>query len=331
MGLKSLAHCGGCAAKAPATMVSQLLAALRVSGQPETADILVGLDPPDDAAVQRIDDSTAVVTTIDAFPPIVDDPGDFGAIAAANAVSDVYAMGGRVLSALVLLAFPRDTDPRIPAAILTAARDVIAGCGGQVVGGHTVHAAEPLVGLSVSGLVHPGEIWRKRGAQPGDALVLSKPLGTGILLTAGDPLPLGAALESMKRTNRQAAALLRRPHAVTDVSGYGLLGHIAEMLRGGGAAFRLRTSAIPLLPGSRDAAARGVRTSAAESNARAVDDVLFVAEGVGETDLALLCDPQTSGGLLAAVDPASLSALTTAGFIPIGSVHDGPARLIIEP
>src|SRR5581483_11697494 len=199
--------------------------------------LLVGLAPFDDAAVYRLTDGTALVSTTDFFPPLVDDPADFGAIAAANACSDVFAMGGKVILALNISAFPERLPVDAVAAILSSAAAVVAEAGGVVAGGHTIRSDEPIFGLAVQGLVEAAEVWTKAGARPGDALVLSKPVGTGIVLAGGTDGEKAAAVGRMRMLNRWAAEALapRRPHAVTDVTGFGLLGHSWEMAERSGA------------------------------------------------------------------------------------------------
>src|SRR5262245_35203757 len=258
--LTELTACGGCAAKWGATGLRDLLAAWADSAGdvPQPAGLLVGLAPFDDAAVLRVADDVALVSTIDFFPPLVDDPDDYGAIAAANACSDVYAMGGDVVLALNVAAFPEDLDPAVIARIVGAASAVVTEAGGVVAGGHTLRAPEPIFGLAVQGLVRPGRQWTKGGARPGDTLVLSKPLGTGLALASGDPAAVAAATAGMRRLNRDAAAALRAAgtatHAVTDVTGYGLAGHAWEVAERSGATLRIDGPVLPAYPGVRAAA-----------------------------------------------------------------------------
>src|SRR5215207_484897 len=222
--------CGGCAAKWGGAPLTGLLRALASEAD---AALLVGLAPFDDAAVYRLSDDLALVSTTDFFPPLVDDPADFGAIAAANACSDIFAMGGRVTLALNIAAFPERLPVEAIAAVFAAAAEVVAAAGGVVAGGHTIRSDEPIFGLAVQGLVHPGHIFTKGGARPGDALVLSKPLGTGIVLGGGDEGQKAGTIARMRVLNRSAAEALQAlgpaTHAVTDVTGYGLAGHGWEM------------------------------------------------------------------------------------------------------
>src|SRR5918995_1455000 len=215
--------CGGCAAKWGASVLSELVAELPAGVDPS---LLVGLAPFDDAAVYRIDADTALVSTTDFFPPLVDDPADYGAIAAANACSDVFAMGGRVVLAINVAAFPEHFPRWAMAAIFEAAAAVVAEAGGSVAGGHTIRNPEPIFGLAVQGVVHPDRVFRKAGARPGDVVVLSKPVGTGLTLAAGTDGDKAAAIAGMRQLNRRASETLQdlgdAVHAVTDVTGYGL-------------------------------------------------------------------------------------------------------------
>ena len=319
--------CGGCAAKWGAAPLAQLVRDLAVDGP--TADLLVGLAPFDDAAVLRITDDLALVSTTDFFPPLVDDPADFGAIAAANACSDVFAMGARVVLAVNVSAFPETLPADVVGAILGAAAAVVADAGGVVAGGHTIRSEEPIFGLAVQGLVHPDRVWTKAGARPGDVLVLSKPLGTGIVLAGGGEAEKAAAVARMRTLNRGAAealaALPSPPSAVTDVTGFGLLGHAWEMAERSSARLCLSGADLPLYDGVLAAAEAGVRTGGDARNrahleGRVRSSAAAAIEAVGY-------DPQTSGGLLAAVPPTAVAALTGAGFVTVGAVDGGPAAV----
>jgi selenide,water dikinase len=316
--------CGGCAAKWGAAPLAALVRDLAASADPA---LLVGLAPFDDAAVYRLSDDLAMVSTTDFFPPLVDDPGDFGAIAAANACSDVFAMGARVVLALNISAFPERMPLAAVEAILAAAGEVVAAAGGTVAGGHTIRSEEPIFGLAVQGLVHPDAVWTKAGAQPGDVLVLSKPLGTGIVLAGGSPEEEAAATARMRTLNRAAAealaALRDRPHAVTDVTGFGLAGHGWEVAERSGTVLRFDADALPLYAGALQAAEAGVRTGGDPRNRAHLEG--RVRSSVPAALEALAYDPQTSGGLLAAVAPGAVAALEDAGFTAIGEVADGPA------
>ncbi|MDQ1374804.1 MAG: selenide, water dikinase [Actinomycetota bacterium] len=316
--------CGGCAAKWGAAPLSQLLRDLAVSAP--DAELLVGLAPFDDAAVYRLTDDLALVSTTDFFPPLVDDPADFGAIAAANACSDVFAMGGRVVLALNVSAFPERLPTQAVAAILSAAAAVVAEAGGTVAGGHTIRSEEPIFGLAVQGLVHPDHVWTKAGAAAGDVLVLSKPLGTGIVLAGGSETDKAAAIARMRMLNRAAAEALSAldvaPSAVTDVTGFGLFGHAWEMAERSAARLCLSASSLPLYEGALAAAEAGVRTGGDVRNRAHLDGRVVVSPGVSPAIEALAYDPQTSGGLLAAVRPELVDHLP--GYVPIGTVEAGP-------
>jgi selenide,water dikinase len=320
--------CGGCAAKWGASPLDGLVKALAGSADHE---LLVGLAPFDDAAVYRLSADTAIVSTTDFFPPLVDDPSDFGAIAAANACSDVFAMGGRVVLALNISAFPESLPVEVVGAILAAAAAVVAEAGGVVAGGHTIRSEEPIFGLAVQGLVHPDRVWTKAGARPGDTLVLSKPIGTGILLAGGADDDKAAAIARMRTLNRAAAEALAgldaAPHAVTDVTGFGLLGHAWEMAERSGATLRVDTGALPVYAGALAAAEAGVRTGGDPRNRAHLER--HVESSAPAALEALAFDPQTSGGLLASLPPAAArdTRLADVGFVPVGEVIDGPASV----
>ncbi|GBD12910.1 Selenide, water dikinase [bacterium HR24] len=297
-------------------------------------DLLVGLASPDDAAVLRLGDDLAAVLTVDFFPPVVDDPYDYGAIAAANAMSDVYAMGGEVALALNVAGFPEDLPRDIVVRILQGGADKVREAGAVVAGGHTVIDREPKYGLCVLGLVHPKQVLTKGGARPGDALLLTKPIGTGIVTTAGkqgvaEPEHLAAAVASMKALNRHAVHVARAlgAHAVTDITGYGLIGHAWEMALQSRARLRIRASAVPLLPGTLDYAARGIYSGGGHRNQRYFGPRVQVDESLDEPLRLALFDPQTSGGLLMAVPAGSASRIAAAGVDAtvwaIGEVVDG--------
>jgi len=320
--------CGGCAAKWGAAPLRDLVARLAASG--DTAGLLVGLAPFDDAAVLRLTDDIALVSTTDFFPPLVDDPADFGAIAAANACSDVFAMGGRVRLAVNVAAFPERLPVAAIEAIFGAAADIVAEAGGVIAGGHTIRSEEPIFGLAVQGTVHPDRVWSKGGARPGDVLVLSKPLGTGIVLAGELAAAKQAAIGWMRRLNRQAAERLAEvgggngPSSCTDVTGYGLFGHGWEVADHGGVSLRLRAADLPLHEGALVEAGRGVRTGGDARNRASLAGRVTVAEGVSAEYEALCYDPQTSGGLLAAVPAADAALLAGEGWAVIGEVADGP-------
>jgi selenide,water dikinase len=318
--------CGGCAAKWGAALLRDLLADFPISADPA---LMVGLAPFDDAAIYKISDEVALVSTTDFFPPLVDDPSDFGAIAAANACSDVFAMGGRVVLAINVAAFPEHFPREAIAAIFEAGAKVVAEAGGAVAGGHTIRNPEPIYGLAVQGLVHPERVFRKGGALPGDVLMLSKPLGTGLVLAAGSPEQKGHAIAGMKTLNRAASETLQSMaddvHAVTDVTGYGLAGHGWEMAQHSGARVVLETAGLPAYPGALEAAAAGTRTGGDPRNR---DYLAGNLDSATAADREALCfDPQTSGGLLAAVTPDAATSLTAAGWWRVGTVEAGESRL----
>ena len=283
-----------------------------------TPDLLVGLGAADDAAVYRLSDEQAIVATVDFFPPIVDDAATFGAIAAANALSDLYAMGATPLLALNVAAFPDTLDPSILTDILRGGAEKVREAGAVVAGGHTVTDNEPKFGLVAIGLVHPQHIFTKGGARPGDALLLTKALGTGTITTAlkdgasGEEFEnsLAAAVASMTALNAAAARALRAVagavHACTDITGYGLLGHALEMASASGVALRFDLPRIPWLPGARALAEAGHTPGGTGRNQQAVAAHAAYQGEISPVDRLLLCDPQTSGGLLVAIAPERL-------------------------
>jgi len=313
--LTSLARAGGCAAKYSAARLETLLAGLVPV---EAADLLVGLDPADDAAVYRLDDERALVFTVDFFPPVVDDPRDFGAIAAVNALNDVFAMGGTPLLALSVTAFPEELPTEVLAEILAGADEAVRGAGAILAGGHTIRDAEPKYGLAVVGTVHPKGVWTKSTARPGDALFLTKPLGTGLILQAqrNGRAPAGALAEAvagMKMLNSAAADALRpfQPNAVTDVTGFGLLGHTHELASRSGVRAVLDARSLPALAGALELAEAGIRTGGDRRNREFAGP--HVVSTASEAHEALAYDPQTAGGLLIAL-PADKSAVLEATF-----------------
>jgi len=292
----------------------------------EHADLLVGLGRSDDAAVYRLTDDVAIVETVDFFPPIVDDPYLFGAIAATNSMSDVYAMGGQVLFALNVAGFPRELPKEIIAAVFRGGADKVREAGGVIAGGHTVVDAEPKYGLCVTGRVDPRRILLKGGLRPGQRVFLSKPLGTGVIATAAkndacDASVLEGAVESMLRLNRAAAlvALDGGASGATDITGFGLLGHASEMVEASQAGIAFRSQSLPLLPGALGLAERGTFSGGMGRNRSHLEETFgargrFVVDGgVPEALVKLLCESETSGGLLFAVD-AGRVAQVRAGF-----------------
>ena len=281
---------GGCAAKYSAARLEELL---RGFVPVEAENLLVGLAPADDAAVYKLDDERALVFTLDFFPPLVDDPATFGRIAATNALNDVFAMGGAPLLALSIAAFPEELPTEVLGAVFAAAAEQVRAAGAILAGGHTIRDVEPKYGLAVVGTVHPDGIWMKSTARPGDALFLTKPIGTGLVLAAkGD---IAAAVEQMTTLNAAAADVVRPflPSAVTDVTGFGLFGHAHEMAERSGV--RIVIGTIPALPGALEAARDGVRTGGDPRNREFAP---VEADGAAEDLLALGYDAQTAGGLL---------------------------------
>ena len=318
--------CGGCAAKWGKDLLASLVDELPRGDDPA---LLVGLAPFDDAAVYRLSDDLALVSTTDFFPPLVDDPHDFGAIAAANACSDVFAMGGRVVVAVSIAAFPENFPREAIAAIFAAAAEVVAAAGGTIAGGHTIRNPEPVFGLAVQGTVHPDRVFAKGGAVAGDVLVISKPLGTGIVLAGGDAAEKAAAVLGMRQLNRAASEALQAMgtavHGVTDVTGYGLAGHGWEMAERSGVAFTFESALLPLYAGALGAAERSVRTGGDVRNRAAVGEHVRIEPGLDPAWEAMLYDPQTSGGLLGAIDPAAVDDCLPAGFTVVGTVDPGPS------
>ena len=295
--------------------------------------LLVGLAPFDDAAVYQLTDDIALVSTTDFFPPLVDDPSDFGAIAAANACSDVFAMGGRVVLAVNIAAFPEELPTGVIAAIFAAASATVLEAGGTIAGGHTIRNPEPIFGLAVQGVVDPKHIFRKSGAQAGDIAILSKPLGTGLVTAAGSDADKKVAIAGMRTLNRAAAEQLREHqdhvHAVTDVTGYGLAGHGWEIAERSGVTLVVDTSALPLYPGALDIAKSGHRTGGDPRNRLYVGNHLTAT--ADDAHVALCMDPQTSGGLLAAVPQEIADLLTASGsWTAVGHFAAGGPALEIH-
>jgi selenide, water dikinase len=325
--LTELTDCGGCAAKLGADLLAEALAGLGAEAAGAPHALIAGLDPPDDAVAYRMSDDLAIIGTLDFFPPLVDDPRTFGEIAAANALSDVFAMGGRVLFALSIAAFPEELPRDVMTEIFAGASSKVREAGGTLAGGHTIRDAEPKYGLAVIGAAHPDRLLRKGGARPGDRLVLTKPLGTGLLVSGSrqgrtSDADLAAAIDGMRGLNRGASEALVATgiRAATDVTGFGLLGHGLEMARASGASFVFEASALPALAGARDLASAGIETGGAAHNRRFVAPSLEVGTDVPEDLVTIAHDPQTSGGLLAAIAPGDVAAIEAA-FDAAGVEH----------
>jgi selenide, water dikinase len=311
--LTALAHGGGCGCKLSPAVLRELLADMPAAKA--FPDLLVGIETGDDAAVYRLNDDQAIVATTDFFMPIVDDAFDFGRIAAANALSDVYAMGGRPLLALAILGMPLGKiEPAVVRKILAGGAAICAEAGIPVAGGHSIDAPEPIYGLAVIGLVHPDRLLRNSGGRAGDTLILTKPLGIGVIsaalksgkLASTEAERLYAALvDSTTRLNAVGHSLASLPcvHAMTDVTGFGLLGHALEMCRGSKLQAQIRFGALPLLPGIAELARVPFRTGAATRNWDSYGSEVVLGSGLVDWHRDLLCDPQTSGGLLIATAP----------------------------
>jgi selenide,water dikinase len=328
--LTQLSHGAGCACKLPAGSLREVLAALPVF---EAADLIVGHSGLDDAAVWRISDELAVVQTIDFFTPLVDDPYTFGRIAATNAFSDIYAMGGRPAFALNVVAFPKALPMALLGEILRGGADVARAAGAVVAGGHSIDDPEPKYGMAVTGFVHPAEVWTNGGGREGDVLVLTKPIGTGIVTTAvkrgaPDLEVVDAAVASMTTLNAEAAELVRsaRPHAVTDVTGFGLVGHAREVAEGAGLRAEIDFAAVELLPGVRELIAEGQVPGGTRTNLELAGAYAEFGAGLDEAGRLLACDAQTSGGLLVALPPERAAALP---WPAIGRLAAGPAGTVL--
>jgi selenide, water dikinase len=314
--LTSLSPGAGCACKLPLAKLEAMFASMPPAASAH-GDLLIGAAEADDAAVLRLDDERALVLTTDFFTPIVDDPGDWGAIAAANALSDVYAMGGRPLFAVNLAAWPGDgLDIALLGQVLQGGARVAAQAGCVIAGGHTIDDPVPKYGLAVVGLADPAVLMTIDRAAPGDQLILTKPVGTGVIATAvkrGAPPPevVRAAVDSMTALNAAAcqAALAAGVRAATDVTGFGLLGHLHRMLAASGAAATVTAAAVPLLPGARDLAAAGFVSGGTRANTARISPCTDLDPAIPAELAVLLYDAQTSGGLLLATPPASTEAL----------------------
>ena len=342
--LTSLSHGGGCGCKLAPGVLTELLRSSAPSAP--FASLLVGRETADDAAVYRLNDSQALVATTDFFMPIVDDPFDFGRIAATNALADVYAMGGTPILALALLAMPVNVLPlEVIREIMRGGEAVCAEAGIPIAGGHSIDSVEPIYGLVALGLVDPRNLKRNCDARAGDTLILGKPLGVGILSAALKKQMLAAddyraLIETTTRLNRAGPALagLAGVHAMTDVTGFGLLGHLLEMCRGAGLGARVDMSRVPLLKDVLSRAAAGQVTGASARNWSSYGDEVRLASQLTAAHQALLCDPQTSGGLLVACAPESvpeaLAAFERHGFpdaAVIGEFTQGPPIVLVEP
>ena len=341
--LTSLSHGGGCGCKIAPGVLSDILKSTHALPVPR--ELLVGIETADDAAVYQLNDEQALIATTDFFMPIVDDPFDFGRIAATNAISDVYAMGGTPIMALALVGMPVNVlSVQTIGRILEGGASVCQAAGIPIAGGHTIDSVEPIYGLVALGLVHPKRIKRNADAEPGDVLVLGKPLGVGVLSAAlkKNALPPEGYAQMIATTTRlntpgPALAALPGVHALTDVTGFGLAGHALEMARGSACTVVLDWRQVPLLAGVRELASQGMVTGASGRNWAGYGQPVRLPEGFAAPDQALLSDPQTSGGLLVACRPDTVDAVLDTfkqhGFdhaAVVGEVQTGPAELLVQ-
>ena len=339
--LTKLAKCAGCGAKVGAGVLAQLLEDIRVHSDP---NLLVGFDKSDDASVYKVSDDLALVQTVDFFPPIADDPYIFGQIAATNALSDVYAMGGEPKLCLNIMAVPKDMPKEAVHQLLKGGYDKVYEAGALITGGHSILDDEPKYGLAVTGFVHPDKILTNAGAKPGDVLLFTKPLGIGVLTTAAkadmtSPEGMDLALRMMTTLNKTARDIMvkYRVHACTDVTGFGMLGHLYEMAQGSDVQITLDVNAMDLIEESLELARMGILPEGMYRNRTFAE----AAVDPGDTELAkqdLLYDPQTAGGLVMAVDPADADALFTElqGNVPsaqkigVVSEYEGSKRIFLR-
>jgi selenide,water dikinase len=338
--LTSFSHGGGCGCKIAPGVLSEILK--NTNGFPVPKELMVGIETADDAAVYKLNDEQALIATTDFFMPIVDDPFDFGRIAATNAISDVYAMGGTPIMALALVGMPVNKLPiDVIGKIIKGGESICNEAGIPIAGGHTIDSVEPIYGLVVLGLVHPSKVKRNADAKAGDVLVLGKPLGVGVLSAALKKGVLGdegykAMIDNTTKLNKPGKALSELPgvHALTDVTGFGLLGHLLELARGAKLTARLNMSQIPLLPGVEKLAHDGFFTGASGRNWDAYGKDVLLSPNIKPAQHTLLTDPQTSGGLLVSCDPSSvdevLALFRSHGFdhaAVIGEMIAGEARV----
>lgn len=336
--LLSTVEYGGCSAKLPARMLDALLAALPATRHDS---LIVGTETGDDAAVWKLDDETAIIHTVDFFPPICGDPYEFGRIAAVNALSDIFAMGGRPLTALNLVSFPSARiDIAVLGEILRGGAEAVAEAGAVIAGGHTIDDFPPKYGLAVTGIVHPDRIIRNCAARPGDALILTKPIGTGTLVAGyrigeASPEHYRAALDTMMQLNSHGARIMQKfgVRCATDITGFGLLGHAFGMAKWSGVTIEIRADAVPILAGAYELTEMGCIPGAAFNNLKRVEEATLLAEELDYNRKMLLCDPQTSGGLLICCDgekvDAMLAELQAVGYryaTCIGAVRERGAR-----
>ena len=341
--LTSFSHGGGCGCKIAPGVLSEILK--NSTGFPVPKELMVGIETADDAAVYKLNDEQALIATTDFFMPIVDDPFDFGRIAATNAISDVYAMGGTPIMALALVGMPVNKLPiETIGQIIKGGETICAEAGIPIAGGHTIDSVEPIYGLVVLGLVHPSKVKRNADAKAGDVLILGKPLGVGVLSAALKKDALDAAgyaamIENTTKLNKPGKALadMAGVHAMTDITGFGLLGHLLELARGAKLEAQLDMASIPLLPGVGQLARDGFFTGASGRNWDAYGSDVTLFDGIAPAQQALLTDPQTSGGLLVSVDPSVvdevLALFAREGFghaAVVGRMASGAPRVTVR-
>ncbi len=341
--LTSFSHGGGCGCKIAPGVLADILK--NSSGFPVPEELLVGIETSDDAAVYKLNDEQALIATTDFFMPIVDDPYDFGRIAATNAISDVYAMGGTPIMALALVGMPINKLPiETIGKIIKGGESICSEAGIPIAGGHTIDSAEPIYGLVVMGLVHPSKIKRNADAKAGDVLILGKPLGVGILSAALKKDALDTAgyatmIASTTKLNKPGIALsnLSGVHALTDVTGFGLLGHLLEIARGSGLTAKLSMGKVPLLSNVQQLASNGFITGASARNWDGYGHDVILGNDISAVQKALLTDPQTSGGLLVSCEPSAvadiLALFAREGFAQaavIGEMTNGQARVEVS-
>lgn len=338
--LTSFSHGGGCGCKIAPGILASILK--NSTGFPVPKELMVGIETSDDAAVYKLNDEQALIATTDFFMPIVDDPYDFGRIAATNAISDVYAMGGTPIMALALVGMPINKLPiDVIGQIIKGGESICAEAGIPIAGGHTIDSVEPIYGLVVLGLVHPSKVKRNSDAKAGDKLILGKPLGVGILSAALkkdmlDADGYAAMIANTTKLNKPGQALsgMDGVHALTDVTGFGLLGHLLELARGSGLTAKLGMAQIPLLPGVQQLAERGCITGASGRNWEGYGHVVVLADTITPVQQMLLTDPQTSGGLLVSCDASAVEAVLALfareGFddaAVIGTMENGAPKI----
>jgi selenide,water dikinase len=341
--LTSLSHGGGCGCKIAPGVLSEILKG--ITAMPMPKELMVGIETADDAAVYKLNDEQALIATTDFFMPIVDDPFDFGRIAATNAISDVYAMGGQPILALALVGMPINVlSTATIGKILEGGASVCRAAGIPIAGGHTIDSVEPIYGLVALGLVHPNHVKRNADARVGDRLILGKPLGVGILSAALKKEKLDAAgyaqmiaVTTKLNTPGPELAALDGVHALTDITGFGLAGHALELARGARCAVQLDWARVPLLGGVRELALQGLVTGASARNWAGYGHDISVPAGFAEVDQALLSDPQTSGGLLVSCAPEAVDAVLALfrrhGFeaaAEIGEITTGAGKLVVR-